>query len=75
MAVKVSGGYACGYCGKVFPNPIGADDCKTKHELIYVPITKSDLNRLINFIYLKDESLLTQSLIDTLSKYLRGNSS
>lgn len=73
MAVKVHTGWACGYCGTVFTDPTKADACRDSHELIYVPFTKEDLNRLLQFIYLKNDELLTKSLMDTLQKYLGGN--
>ena len=73
MAIKVDGGHVCSYCNKKWSDPAKADSCRDGHELIYVQISKSDLNRLINFIYAKDESLLSPTLMNTLTKYLRGN--
>jgi hypothetical protein len=73
MAITVKNGYQCGYCGKFYTNPIAAENCKDSHNLIYVPFTKEDLNRLINFIYSKEEKLLTETLITTLQKYLKGS--
>lgn len=73
MAIKVKNGYACAYCKKVYNQYQQADECKLNHDLIYVALSKTDLNRLVNFIYLKDDALLTPTLIDTLRSYLRGN--
>jgi hypothetical protein len=73
MALKVKDGYKCGYCGNLFKTVIKAEECKLNHDLIYVALSRTDLNRLINFIYLRDESLLTPTLLETLNKYLRGN--
>lgn len=75
MAIKVRpGNWACGVCKKVYPDPIQADLCRDSHGVIYVPFTKEELNRLINFIYTKEEALLTPALVDKLSKYLRSSS-
>ena len=73
MANKVQGGHECGYCGKFFTNPVDADNCKESHDLIYLPLSKEDLNRLVLFLYQKEDKLLTKSLIDNLQKYLRGS--
>lgn len=73
MAIKAKNGYACGYCKKVYSQFQQADECKKNHELIYIALSKTDLNRLLNFLYLKDESLLTETLVNTLRGYLRGN--
>ena len=73
MAVKVLDRWACSYCGTEYNTSTKADSCRDRHELIYVPLSKGDLNRLINFIYIRDDKLLTPTLISSLTKYLRGN--
>lgn len=74
MALQIRPGiWGCSYCQKTYTNATEADACRETHELIYVPLTKTDLNRLLNFIWSKNEKYLTKSLMDTLSKYLRGN--
>ena len=73
MAIKqVDGTYRCSYCNKIFDRSQEADACRDSHQLIYLPITKNDLNHLINFIYSKEEKLLTASLMNTLIKYSRS---
>ena len=67
--------YTCTYCSTEYDTQAKADSCKRKHELIYVPLSRGDLNRLINFIYIKDDSLLSKTMMDTLTSYLRGNKS
>jgi hypothetical protein len=64
-----NGEYVCSYCNKVYTHPTQADNCRDSHELIYVPITREDLNRLIQFIYLKQDELLTESLINSLTRF------
>jgi hypothetical protein len=73
MAIKVPTGYACGYCGKVFTDGVKADKCKEEHELIYVPLTYDDLNRLLHYIQFGEEYVLSEQLVNTLQRYLRGN--
>lgn len=71
MAIKLTKGYACSYCGKQFPDPIAADNCKDGHDLIYVAISKEHLNRLITFIYSKEEDVLPDGLVERLKSYLK----
>lgn len=73
MAIKVSGGYKCGYCKKLYPNQVEADGCKSSHNLIYVALSMEDLNRIIQFMYTKDDDLLGENLVQTLQSYLRTN--
>lgn len=75
MAKKVGELWLCSYCGTEYDTPIKAEKCLKKHELIYVPLSRGDLNRLINFIYIKDDELLTKTMMDTLTTYLKGNRS
>lgn len=73
MAVKSRDGWLCGYCGKPYPDATKADVCRDSHELIYVGLSATDLNRLLNFIATKNDAVLTESLIATLQRYLKGN--
>ena len=70
MAHKLkSGKYQCSHCEKEYDNPAQADACRDGHELVYIPMTKTELNRLINGLGLEDLSLIPESLYKTLSKY------
>lgn len=72
MAKRLTNGrYECSYCGKNFETVLKADGCEKSHELIYVPLKKTDLMRLIQFLYTKEEKLLTEELVRTLTKYAR----
>ena len=68
------GTFACSVCGKIYSSPAHADGCRDSHELLYVPITRTELNRLINAIYSGDSSIIPYSLIETLKKYARAAS-
>lgn len=59
----------CSICLKEYKTIEAAFACKIGHELIYVPLTKEDLGRLIQFLYTKNEEILTESLVKTLQKY------
>lgn len=72
MAIKAKGGYKCGYCYKLYKTSGEADKCKDDHGLIYVALGRDDLNRLMNFIYIKEEKLLSESLMKNLGKYAKG---
>jgi hypothetical protein len=62
--------YVCIYCGKAYPDPVKKDNCLASHDLIYVPMPRGDLNRLLNFIMSKNEEYLTESLVKNLFKYV-----
>jgi hypothetical protein len=74
MAIKdrVTGKYKCSYCNTEYLTPSEADACRDGHDLLYVQISKQDLNRLIMFIHLKDDTLLSKTLISSLFKYRPG---
>lgn len=78
MAIRRNGKWFCGICNKEYPSATKADECRESHDIIYVPLTRTDLNRLIQFIWLaphddKSQKLLTPSLVKTLNRYLKGN--
>jgi hypothetical protein len=73
MANQVKGGYECGYCHKFYTDPIDADNCKEGHKLIYIALSQEDLNRLVTFIYTKEERILGQNVVDRLQSYLKGS--
>ena len=60
--------YVCSYCGKPFHRAQEADACRDSHALLYIGITKEDLNRLLMFVRLKDDDLITDSLWRALNK-------
>ena len=61
----------CKYCSKVFEKQEQANECYINHDILFVPISRSDLNRLINFMYIGETKLLTKTLSDTLMKSRR----
>ena len=63
--------YQCSYCGKPFESKEPALRCKEEHDIIFVELSAEDLNRLIHFIYSKDEKILGPTLMQNLEKYKR----
>ena len=70
MALKQGNKYKCSYCETVYTHEQQADACRDKHDLVYLQISKTDLNKLVNFLYLKNDELLTPSLIKVLTRHL-----
>lgn len=73
MAIKVKNGYECGYCHKFFTDPIECEKHKDTHNLIYLALSQEDLNRLVVFIYSKDDLVLGNDIVDRLQSYLKGS--
>lgn len=71
MARRVKDGYECGYCGKFYTSPVDADKCKEDHKLVYVPFSKEDLDKLISFIYTKEDAFLEDRTVMMLKDYLK----
>lgn len=72
MAIKMlDNSYACSVCGSKYPTPAKADGCRDSHQMLYVPMSKTELNRLLNAIMLDDVTMIPGHLIDTLQRYAR----
>lgn len=69
MFKTTKGKYKCLYCGKSYSEEGEAVDCKDSHHLVYVPIAREDLNRLLQFVFLKQDDLLTPELVRILQRY------
>lgn len=67
--------YTCIYCKKRYNHPQEMYQCVNSHDLIFLPISRTDLQCLIRFLYSKDESVLPQSLINLLLSYQTYNRS
>lgn len=72
MAKKLRDGtFACTVCKKVYSSSQHADACRDAHDLLYIPISKSDLNKLINAIYLNDMRMVPENVTVTLQRYAK----
>jgi methionyl-tRNA synthetase len=69
-------GYVCEICGAIYSltkhGYNHAVSCEESHKVVYVKFYKEDLFKLYMFLMSGDESLLTESLMKTLTKYSRG---
>jgi hypothetical protein len=73
MASKNKNGeWICSYCEKVYVHPQDADVCRESHDLILVQLTKEELNRIVQFLFTKDDDLLSEQLVKRLQKYLKN---
>ena len=64
----------CLYCGKTFADPLKARECENSHDIVFVPLIREDLNRLVNYIATGDRKLLTERLSRTLFRYFSSKS-
>lgn len=70
LAIKKGNKYLCPICRKTFDSSIEADTHRDdEHHVIFLPISLEMINRLLQFIYTKDESLLEPELILLLQNY------
>ena len=78
MAIKVvqpdgSVKWKCSYCSKVYPQSSQADDCREKnHDLVYVQMSRADVDRLLKYIYMPQEELITETMIRSLRNGLKN---
>lgn len=61
--------YKCNLCSRLYKTPDEARECEQGHDIVYLPIERADLMRLIQFVATGEPKLLTRSLIDLLQKY------
>lgn len=72
MATKLRDGtFACSVCGTVYSAAAHADGCRDSHQLLYIPMSKTELNRLLNAIVLDQVETVPSHLIETLRKYAK----
>lgn len=73
MAKKTVDGFLCPVCEKKYANAMHADSCRDSHDLLYIPMTRTEVNRLLNAFFIGDTSLIPDTLIETLRKVQRAN--
>lgn len=73
-STKFTESFVCDFCGVVYPTMEKATECENSHDVVYVPLQRSDLKRLLSFITTGNPDWISSSLIKTLQKYkgLRG---
>lgn len=73
MTIRTKNGrYQCFYCKKIYDRIDEAHACRESHDLIYIPMSKSDVNKLLHFIMIPNEKLLEDTpIVEFLQKALR----
>ena len=67
--------YKCEVCDKQFSHKTEskakalASNCEKTHDVVYVQLLKSDVQRLLAFIASKEDSLITEALYKRLRRY------
>jgi len=70
MAIRLPDGrFQCSICNKIHAKEIDAERCKISHEVLYIPMTRTELNRLIQALYLGKPELVPESLYETFRKF------
>jgi len=67
-----NGQYACSICGEKYSSTVSADSCRDSHDIVYIPMTRTEFNRLINALALSDLSIIPDSLMETFRKYQKS---
>lgn len=73
MAIKKNENWLCSYCKKSYSRQEEADRCRESHDLVYVALPIEDLNRLIQFLFTREEKLLKESIVNSLQNSLRNS--
>lgn len=75
MAIKRRDGtFQCVYCERIYRTEAEADKCREDHDIIYIPLSRSDLNKLLNYMMIPDPKVLAGSNVSRiLFRYMRGN--
>lgn len=69
MIIKKKSGFQCSYCRSTYKEEGLAEACWDGHGIIYLPIAKDDLNKLLNFIYVGNRTVLSENLLEVIGRY------
>ncbi len=59
MSIKTKDGkYQCFYCLKSYSSPVSADSCREEHDIAYLPLSRSDINKLLNYMFIPDPKII-----------------
>ena len=61
--------YECKFCQKQYDDINEARQCEAGHDIVYLPIERADLKRLLMFLVTGEKRLLTDRLLNMLNKY------
>jgi hypothetical protein len=73
MAIKIaSNKFKCPYCDFTAPTFQVVDEHRDKaHDILYIPMERADVDRLIKFIFFKDENLIRPEMLKVLQVALK----
>lgn len=64
--------YRCFYCSKPYKTEEEAEECKESHDLVYIPATVEDLQKLAKFLMHPDPEILREvPLVDVIFRKFR----
>jgi hypothetical protein len=63
------GRWHCSICRLVYPSAVLAGSCEKAHDLIYVPMKRTDLVKLVQFIFTGGETPLPEELVKSLMSF------
>lgn len=75
MPVPILYKYRCIICGKVFEDKSElkakekARHCEQNHDMVYIPLMRSDVQRLWSFLMTGNRDYLTKTLVNTIKSY------
>ena len=75
MPREIKHTFKCDICGKEYTDTSlerakeQAEKCEESHDIVYIPLYKSDVQALWRFLVSGNEDFLTKSLIETISRY------
>jgi hypothetical protein len=78
MAIRTKAGmFKCVYCEREYKTDGEANQCRDSHDLVYIPIARAELNKLINYLMIPDGKILDgTSVVKVLFRYsAKGNRS
>jgi hypothetical protein len=64
--------FQCKVCKEIYETENRARDCEKAHDTVYIPFSREELFRLVQYIYSGDQSVIPESLTKKLIQYKRG---
>ena len=65
------GRWRCSVCRLTYASATLAGSCEKAHDLIYVPMKRTDIDKLIQFIFTGGQSPLPEELVKSLMSFTR----
>ncbi len=65
------GKYKCSICGKTWETELYKISCEKGHNVIYIPMTKEQIFKLVQFFFTMDKELIPSGFVEMLMKFTR----